>query len=71
MFEWIKKHRLENVKNLLSVNREWDFTAVLHSLAEIGYHIEYGLLGERRSNGACKLLPRRGKTGRAKFATTR
>ena len=27
--------------------------------------------GERRSNGARELLPQRGKTGRAKFATTR
>ena len=39
--EWLV---LENVKNLLSVNRGWDFATVLHSLAEIGYHIEYGLL---------------------------
>ena len=30
-----------------------------------------GLFGERRSNGACELLPRWGKTSRAKFATTR
>ena len=34
--EWLV---LENVKNLLSVNRGWDFATVLHSLAEIGYHI--------------------------------
>lgn len=33
--EWLV---LENVKNLLSVNRGWDFATVLHSLAEIGYH---------------------------------
>jgi len=32
--EWLV---LENVKNLLSVNRGWDFAAVLNSLAEIGY----------------------------------
>ena len=32
--EWLV---LENVKNLLSVNRGWDFATVLHSLAEIGY----------------------------------
>ena len=42
--EWLV---LENVKNLLSVNRGWDFATVLHSLAEIGYHIEYGLLNSR------------------------
>ena len=42
--EWLA---LENVKNLLSVNRGWDFATVLHSLAEIGYHIEYGLLNSR------------------------
>ena len=30
-----------------SVNRGWDFATVLHSLAEIGYHIEYGLLNSR------------------------
>ena len=35
------------LKNLLSVNRGWDFATVLHSLAEIGYHIEYGLLNSR------------------------
>ena len=39
--------RRRNVKNLLSVNRGWDFATVLHSLAEIGYHIEYGLLNSR------------------------
>lgn len=43
--EWLV---LENVKNLLSVNRGWDFATVLNSLAEIGYHIEYGLLNARR-----------------------
>ena len=42
--EWLV---LENVKNLLSVNRGWNFATVLHSLAEIGYHIEYGLLNSR------------------------
>lgn len=42
--EWLV---LENVKNLLSVNRGWDFATVLYSLAEIGYHIEYGLLNSR------------------------
>ena len=42
--EWIV---LENVKNLLSVNRGWDFTTVLCALAEIGYHLEYGLLNSR------------------------
>ena len=30
---------LENVKNLLSIHGGWDFATVLHSLAEIGYHI--------------------------------
>ena len=29
------------------------------------------IFGARRSNGACELLPRWGKTSRAKFATTR
>lgn len=42
--EWLV---LENVKNLLSVNRGWDFATILNSLAEIGYHIEYGLLNSR------------------------
>ena len=42
--EWIV---LENVKNLLSVNRGWDFATVLCALAEIGYHLEYGLLNSR------------------------
>ncbi len=37
----------EIVKTLLSVNRGWDFATVLNSLAEIGYHIEYGLLNSR------------------------
>ncbi len=37
----------ENVKNLLAVRRGWDFAALLCSLAEIGYHIEYGLLNSR------------------------
>ena len=42
--EWII---LENVKNLLSINRGWDFATVLHSLAALGYHIEYGLLNSK------------------------
>ena len=29
------------------------------------------IFGERRRNGACELLPRRGETNRAKFAATR
>ena len=39
--EWLV---LENVKNLLYVNKGWDFETVLRSLAEVGYNIEYGLL---------------------------
>lgn len=42
--EWLV---LENVKNLLCVNRGWDFATVLITLSEIGYHIEYGLLNSR------------------------
>lgn len=38
---------LENVKNLLSVNRRWAFAVVLFTLSEIGYHIEYRLLNSR------------------------
>ena len=37
----------ENVKNLLSIHEGWDFAILLHSLAEIGYHIEYGLLNSK------------------------
>ena len=42
--EWLI---LENVKNLLSINQGWDFATVLYSLAEIGYHVEYGLLNSK------------------------
>lgn len=42
--EWLI---LENVKNLLSINRGWDFALVLDSLAAIGYNIEYGLLNSK------------------------
>lgn len=42
--EWLV---LENVKNLLSIHQGWDFTAILCALAEVGYHIEYGLLNSR------------------------
>lgn len=42
--EWLI---LENVKNLLSINKGWDFTTVLHSLAALGYNIEYGLLNSK------------------------
>lgn len=38
---------LENVKNLLSINRGWDFAAVLIALSDLGYHIEYGLLNSK------------------------
>ena len=38
---------LENVKNLLSIHGGWDFATVLYSLAELGYHIEYGLLNSK------------------------
>ena len=42
--EWLI---LENVKNLLSINGGWDLATVLYSLAEIGNHIEYGLLNSK------------------------
>lgn len=38
---------LENVKNLLSINRGWDFATILHSLAESGYDVEYQLLNSK------------------------
>lgn len=38
---------LENVKNLLSIHGGWDFATVLHTLAALGYHIEYGLLNSK------------------------
>ena len=38
---------LENVKNLLSVNRGWDFTTILYTLATLGYDCQYGLLNSR------------------------
>ena len=38
---------LENVKNLLSINRGRDFATVLHSLAEIGYDVEYQVLNSK------------------------
>ena len=38
---------LENVKNLLSVNKGWDFTTILHTLATLGYNCQYGLLNSR------------------------
>ncbi len=38
---------IENVKNLLSVHAGWDFTAVLCSLAALGYDTQYGLLNSR------------------------
>lgn len=37
----------ENVKNLLSVNRGWDFTTILYTLATLGYDCQYGLLNSR------------------------
>ena len=42
--EWLI---LENVKNLFSVNKGWDFATVLCSLAQVGYNIEYGLLNSK------------------------
>jgi len=42
--EWIV---LENVKNLFSVSRGFDFATVLYSLASLGYHIEYGLFNSK------------------------
>lgn len=38
---------LENVKNLLSINRGWDFTTILYTLATLGYDCQYGLLNSR------------------------
>jgi len=38
---------LENVKNLLYVNRGFDLEIVLYSLASLGYCVEYGLLNSR------------------------
>lgn len=42
--EWLI---FENVKNLFSVNKGWDFATILTLLAEVGYHIEYGLLNSK------------------------
>lgn len=38
---------LENVKNLLSINRGKDFTTVLCTLAESGYNVEYQVLNSK------------------------
>ena len=38
---------LENVRNLLSVNKGWDFTRVCAEMAGLGYDIEYGLLNTK------------------------
>lgn len=38
---------LENVKNLLSINRGFDLATILHSLAESGYDVEYQLLNSK------------------------
>lgn len=38
---------IENVKNLLSVNRGWDFTRVLIELDEIGYDAEWTVLNTK------------------------
>jgi len=38
---------LENVKNLLSINRGRDFATVLHSLAQSGYDVEYQVLNSK------------------------
>ncbi len=40
---------LENVKNLLSINRGRDLATVLHSLAESGYDVEYEVLNTKTS----------------------
>lgn len=42
--EWVV---LENVKNLLSVNRGFDLATVLYTLAALGYCVEYGLLNSK------------------------
>lgn len=42
--EWIL---LENVKNLLSVNKGWDFARVLFALDEIGYDAEWQVLNSK------------------------
>ncbi len=38
---------MENVKNLLSINRGWDFTRVLSEMAALGYDIEWQLLNSK------------------------
>ena len=38
---------IENVKNLLSVNRGWDFTRVLIELDEVGYDVEWRILNTK------------------------
>lgn len=37
----------ENVKNLLSINRGWDFAAVLNELDEVGYDAEWSVLNTK------------------------
>lgn len=38
---------IENVKNLLSINKGWDFTTVLSELAEIGYDCQWQVLNSK------------------------
>ena len=38
---------MENVKNLLSINRGWDFARVLSEMAALGYDIEWQLLNSK------------------------
>lgn len=42
--EWLV---LENVKNLLSINKGFDLATILHTLASLGYCVEYGLLNSK------------------------
>lgn len=42
--EWLL---FENVKNLLSVNNGYDFTEILYSLSEIGYHCEWDCINAK------------------------
>ena len=38
---------MENVKNLLSINRGWDFARVLSEMAALGYDVEWQLLNSK------------------------
>lgn len=72
--EWLF---LENVKNLLSVNRGWDFARVLFAMDEVGYDTEWGVLNSK-DFGVPQNRERifivghlRGRSGREVFPITR